>query len=100
MDGGPVVHPKEAAKIPLVSNENIFGTTKWSSLFGVKPSGKSSFPPVKTIQDSEKGSCAIVILNEIVDHNIRAMAHTLVGRFLGPRPNIDDIRMFIKQKFQ
>ena len=41
----------------------------------------------------------ISIPNEIVDHNIRAMASTLVGRFLGPRLNIDDIRLFIKQKW-
>ena len=56
MVGGPVVQIKEAAKSPLVSKKNVQGTIKWSSLFGVKPSGKSSFPPVKTIQDSEKGS--------------------------------------------
>ena len=68
--GGPAIQLKEAAKFPLVSKTNVQGTTKWSSLFGVKPSGKSSFPPVKTIQDSVKGSCAIAIPDEIVDHNI------------------------------
>ena len=99
MVGGPAVQLKEAAKLPLVSKTNVQGTTKWSSLFGVKPSGKSSFPPVKTIQDSVKGSCAIAILNKIVDHNIQAMASTLVGKFLGPRSSIDEVRMLIKHKW-
>ena len=97
--GGPAVQIKEAAKSPWVSKTNVSGTTKWSSLFGVKPSGKSSFPPIKTIQDSVKGSCAIAIPDEIVDHNIQAMASSLVGKFLGPRLSIDDVRKFIKQKW-
>ena len=99
VDGDPVVQPKEVAKIPSDSKANKQGTTKWSSLFRVKPSGNSSFLPIKTIPISEKGSCAITILDEIVDHNIRAMASTLVRRFLGPRPNIDNVRSFIKQKW-
>ena len=97
--GDPTVQLKEAAKIPLVSKAIVQGTTKWSSLFGVKPFGKSSFLPVKTLQDSEKGSCAIVIPDEIVDHNIQVMASTLVGKFLGPRLSIDEVRLLIKQKW-
>ena len=46
-----------------------------------------------------KGSCAIAIPDEIVDHNIQAMASTLVGKFLGPRPSIDEVRQLIKQKW-
>ena len=75
------------------------GSTKWSSLFEVKPSGKSSFPPVKTLPETEKGSCAIAIPDEIVDHSIRSMASTLIGKILGPRPNIDDVKTFIKKKW-
>ena len=46
-----------------------------------------------------KGSCVIAIPDEIVDHNIQAMASTLVGKFLGPRPSIDEVRQLIKQKW-
>ena len=30
--------------------------TRWASLFGVKPSSKSSYPPVKIVSSLEKGS--------------------------------------------
>ena len=70
MDGDPDVPPKEVVKIPSVPKVDQPGSTKWSSLFGVKPLGKSSFPPVKTLLETEKGSCAIAILDEIMDHSI------------------------------
>ena len=97
--GTQMLPPKEVAKIPLDYNEKKKGTTKWSSLFEVKPLGKSCFPPVKTILDSEKGSFVIAIPDEIVDHNIWAMASTLIKKFLGPRLNIDNVKKFIKQKW-
>ena len=46
-----------------------------------------------------KGSCTIAILDELVDHHIAAMASTLVGKCIGPRPNIDVVREFIKKKW-
>ena len=65
---------------------------KWLSLFGVKPTSKSSVPPVKIISSLEKGSCVIAILDELVDHSIDSMASTLVGKFIGQRSNIDIVR--------
>ena len=47
--GDPAVQHKEVAKILLVSKAIMQGTAKWSSLFGVKPSGKSPFLPIKTL---------------------------------------------------
>ena len=38
MIGGPTIQIKDVAKSPLVCKTNVQGTTKCSSLFGVKPS--------------------------------------------------------------
>ena len=70
MDGDSIGPPKEVVKIPSIPKVDQQGSTKWSSLFGVKPSSKSSFPSVKTLPKIEKGSCAITILDKIVDHSI------------------------------
>lgn len=72
---------------------------KWSSLFGIKPTGKSSFPAIKVISGIEKGSFSISIPDELVDHNIVAMASTLVSKFIGKRMNIDTVRLFTKKKW-
>ena len=71
---------------------------KWASLFGVKPSGKSSFPLVKVVSELDKGSCIITILDEIFDHNISSMTSTLVGNFVGQRPNINVVQSFTMKK--
>ena len=34
---------------------------------------------------------------ELIDHNIRSMVAMLVGQFIGPRPNIDVVRIFTKK---
>ena len=67
---------------------------RWVSLFGVKPSGKSSFPPVKVISNLDNGSFSLAIPDKIVDHSIASTASTLVGKFVGQRPNIDSVRDF------
>ena len=72
---------------------------KWSSLFGVKPTGKPSFPPIKVLSWLEKGSCAIAIPDELVDHNISTMASTLVGKFIGKILNTDILRAFTQKKW-
>lgn len=97
VDGDPDAPPKEFIKIPLVSKGDH--PIKWSSLFRIKPTGKSSFPPVKIRLQMEKGSCAIVIPDKIMDHKIKSMDSTLIGKFLGPRPNIDVVRTFIQKKW-
>ncbi|XP_059077019.1 uncharacterized protein LOC131876200 [Cryptomeria japonica] len=71
----------------------------WTSLFEVKPSGKFSLSPVHNISNAEKGRFSIEILDTVIDHNINLMAMTLVGKFLGPRPNIDIVRAFAKCKW-
>ena len=70
MDGDLDVPRKEVVKIPLDPKVDQRGSTKWSSPFGIKPLGKSSFPLVKNLPILEKGSCAITIPDEIVDHGI------------------------------
>ena len=87
------------AKIPIVPKVGQPRSSKLSSLFGVKPSSKSSFLLVKTLPETKKGSCTISIPKKIVDHSIRSMASTLIGKFVGPRPKIDDVRTFIKKKW-
>lgn len=72
---------------------------RWSSLFGVKPSSKSSFPAIKVISGQQSSSIAILVPDEMVDHNVAAIASTLVGKFMGTRLNIDMVRIFTKKKW-
>ena len=77
--------PKVLDKVPSVPKVGLPGSAKWSSLFGVNPIGKSSFLSVKILLEAKKGSCAIAISDELMDHIIKSMASTLFGKFLGPR---------------
>ncbi|XP_059070730.1 uncharacterized protein LOC131860351 [Cryptomeria japonica] len=72
---------------------------KWSTLFGTRPTGKSSLPLVKNISDPNCGKFAISIPNLVVDHNISNMSNSLVGKFMGPRPNIEVVRAYVKWKW-
>ena len=74
-------------------------TSQWSSLFGIKPTGNSSFLEIKDILDKEKGQYAIEIPNELVDHNIATMASSLVGKFIGPRLIIDIVWTYARKKW-
>lgn len=75
-----------------------------SSLFARKASGKltrkSSFPFVKDISDNKMGKLAIEIPDLVIDHSISLIAFSLVGKFVGPRSNIEDVRSFIKRKWR
>ena len=72
---------------------------KWALLFSVKPFGKSYFPLVKIVSYLEKGSCTISIPNELVYYSIASMASTLVGKFIGQRPNINVVGSFTMKKW-
>lgn len=72
---------------------------KWSSLFGTRPTGKSSLPPVKNISDPSGGKFAISIPYQVLDHNINSMSNSLVGKFMGSHHNIEVVRAFVKQKW-
>ena len=37
--------------------------------------------------------------DQIIDKNISCMDSTLVGRFIGARPNIEDVRAFVQRKW-
>ena len=94
-DGDPRVmqpHPGEKIPSPHVGSGPSGAWGRWSNLFGIKPSGKSSFPKVIDKSDKVKGIFALEIPREIIDHNILSMANTMVGKFVGPRPNIDAVR--------
>lgn len=73
---------------------------RWMNLFGVKPSGKSSFPKIIDKSDKEKGIFALEVPTEIIDHNILGMAATLVGKLIDPKPNIDLVRIFARNKWE
>ena len=68
-------------------------------MFGIKLVGKSSFPPVKDVPITEQGSFILEISDQIIDMNISRMDHTLVEKFLGARPNIEVVRVFVKRKW-
>ncbi|XP_059066267.1 uncharacterized protein LOC131857598 [Cryptomeria japonica] len=86
---------------PIIS-AFLTGATKnyWAGLFGVKSIGKSSFPPVFVTCDKVSGKVALSIPNQVIDHNIVVMVLTLVGKFSGPRPNIDSMRIFVSQRWK
>ncbi|XP_059076573.1 uncharacterized protein LOC131875882 [Cryptomeria japonica] len=46
------------------------------------------------------GKFSISIPDIVIDHNISLTAFTLVGKFVGPRPNIDVVRAFAKKKWR
>ena len=70
----------------------------WSSLFGKKPNGKSFFLSVTAKSCWEKGEVQVFILDPLVDFFVSSMDFTLVGKFLGARPNLDSLRKMVKQK--
>ena len=100
-DGDPCNKSRGPNRPALTPKVDRLGNllVKWSSHFGVKPSSKSLFPPIKIISSLDKGSCVIVILDDLVDHNIASMASTLVGNFIGKRLNIDIVRSFTHKKW-
>ena len=98
-DGNLDAPPKVLDKYSSIPKMGLLVSSKWLLLFGVKPIGKCSFPPIKFLPKKQKGSCAISIPDELVEHRIAVMASTLVGKFIGPRPNIDILRSFIKKKW-
>lgn len=88
---GPIPHDD--------SGERKKELKKWSSLFGTRPIGKSSFPPVKNISDPSGGKFTISIPDLVLDHNINSMSNSLVGKFMGLRPNIEVVRACVKRKW-
>ena len=101
-DGDPRVmqsHPGEKFPPPYAGGGPSGAWGCWSNLFGIKPSGKLSFPKVIDKSDKVKGIFALEIPREIIDHNILSMVNTLVGKFVGPRPNIDLVRTFTRRKW-
>lgn len=70
------------------------------SLLKLKASGKSVFPPVSNISDLAKGNFSIYVPNMVIDHNISLMDKLLVGKFMGPRPNIEIVRTFVKKNWR
>ncbi|XP_059068499.1 uncharacterized protein LOC131859004 [Cryptomeria japonica] len=73
---------------------------QWSSLFGIKPLGKCSLPPVSNTSDLSARRFSISSSDPIIDLNILLMALSLVGKFMGPRPNIETIRDLSKKKWK
>ena len=43
---------------------------------------------------------SIEIPDQIIDKKVSCMDSTLVGRFLGARPNIEDVRAFVCKKWK
>lgn len=90
---------KSKASMDLSENEDGKGKP-CSSLFGVKPNEKSSFPPMRILSNLGSGKFSISVLDEIIYHNITKMENVLVGNFLCPRPNIEVVREFFKNKWK
>ena len=84
---------------PAEAKAGPFEPKSWSSLFGKKPTGKSSFPPVTSKACWEKGEFQIFIPDPLVDYSVSSMDFTLVGKFLGARPVLDSLRMMVKRKW-
>lgn len=72
----------------------------WASLFGIKPNGKSIFPTVSNHFDPMQGKFSISVPNPINDYNIALMEKVMVGKFMGPRPNVEVVKEFVKNKWR
>jgi hypothetical protein len=74
--------------------------SSWRNLFGGKrPEIKTHLPAVNIISDNDKRSTGIFVPDVLLDHNIASMEMVLVGKFAGPRPNIDVVRKFVSRKW-
>lgn len=81
-------------KIPYVECNK-----KWASLFSSKLKWKAiSSVPHKIDRDS--GAFSISTLNIIVDENMAHMHLVLVGKFIGPHPNIEFVRSWVARKWK
>ena len=91
----------ESKKVSSTTGEKVgsLEPKTWSSLFGKKPTGKSSFPPVTSKTCWEKGEFHIFIPDPLVDFSVSSMDFTLVGKFLGARPVLDSLRKMVKRKW-
>lgn len=72
----------------------------WNNLFANKPTGKSTFPYVEDISDRKVGRLSIAVPDVVIDHSISLMTISLVGKFVGPGPNIEVVRSFVKRKWR
>ena len=54
------------------------------------------FPQVNDTSLKDKGMYSIEIFYQIIDKNISKMDLTLVGRFVGARPNIEIVRAYVR----
>lgn len=52
------------------------------------------------LSDPGSGKFSISVPDEIINHNIAKMENFMVGMFLGPRPNIEVVREFVKNKWK
>ena len=69
----------------------------WSSLFGRKLGGKS-FSPLITLKSCwEKVSFKFFCLDPIIDFSASSMEFTLMGKFMGARPNIETLKKWLKK---
>lgn len=72
---------------------------KWSTLFGSNLKCKA-IAPVPHKVDLKFGSCSISIPDCIVEKNMANLAPVLVGKFIGPRPNIEAVRDSVSRKWK
>ncbi|XP_059071755.1 chromatin modification-related protein EAF7-like [Cryptomeria japonica] len=90
----------ESVKDDLEKMIEVKALKPWNHLFVNKPMGKLSFPSMEDISDKKKGKFAIAVPDMVIDHSISLMAFSLVRKFVGPWPNIEDVRSFVKRKWR
>ena len=71
----------------------------WSSLFGKKPTSKKKFLSMIAKSYWEKGEFQVFIPDPLVDFSVSSMDFTLVGKFLGARPDLDSLRKMVNRKW-
>lgn len=67
---------------------------KWSNLFGRKPNGRSSSPPVAFVVNTKTREYSILVSNCIVEKSVSNMDMSLLGKFVGLRPHIELVYKF------
>lgn len=98
--GGEILMtPISPTKVEPISGEKQVPIQRkdQASLFGNILLSKSSFAPITNSSCWEKREFQIFVPDPLVDHSISNLNLTLVGKFMGSRPTINQIKLLVRK---
>lgn len=81
----------------LTEQSSLLGQ-RLADLFSSKLKGKGIASELVSSSNIE-GGFTLSILDSLVDKNIARMDFSLIGKFLGPRPNIEEVCTWVQNKW-